>query len=94
MKYYTDGKMVVREDGYIAVQHRTSNPTARKIGGVTYQFSPRLNVSLAWVAGEHADIITGDMARMCCGQTGKKFFFASIINVNLWEHGNRTGETV
>jgi len=92
MNYYTDGKKVVREDGFIAVQHRISNPTAIKVSGVTYQFSPRLNVSMSWIAPEHVEKVTGEMARICCGQTGKKFFYTSLTNVNLWEHGTRTGE--
>jgi len=92
MKYYSDGSKVVREDGYVALQHRNSNPTAHKIGDTVYQFAAKKNVSMAWVAPEHVDSMLMEKARICCGQTSKKFFLASMTNVNLWTFGNRNGE--
>jgi hypothetical protein len=87
---FTDGR-VVREDGFIAVQHRTTNGTNFMVGGQAYIFTPRNNVCMGWVAPEHIDRVLGEMARICCGQRGKKFFLASLINVNLYETGRREG---
>jgi len=92
MAYYSDGNKVVRDDGYVALQHRNSNPTAHKIDGVVYQFSPKKNVSMSWVAPEHVDRMLSEDARICCGKTSKKFFLASIINVNLWTYGTREAQ--
>lgn len=89
--YQQVDNQVVREDGYIAVQHRNSNPTAIKVNGTVYQFSPRLNVSMAWIAPADLPQVMNEIARICCGQSGKKFHLASIINVNLWEKGTREG---
>ena len=93
--YFFDGKMVVRDDGYIAVQHRNSNPTNHRVRDddhdTYYVFQPRKNVSMAWVAPEHIDNVMAEMARICCGKKSKKFLLASLINVNLWTYGTREG---
>lgn len=86
-----DGK-VAREDGFIAVQHRTSNPTAIKVNGNIYNFVAKHNVSMAWISPADIDKVLGEMARICCGQKGKKFFLASLINTNLHEVGTRDGQ--
>lgn len=83
-----DGK-VVSEDGRIAVQHRTSNGAVVRAGNTNYVFSPQHNVSLAWVAPEHLSKVLSEVARVCCGKSGKKFFLASMINVNIWYTGDR-----
>ena len=83
-----DGK-VVREDGYVGMQHRNTNPTSHKIGKVVYSFVPRHNVSLCWVAPEHVQQMLSEVAQICCGKTSKKFFLAGIVNVGLHETGSR-----
>jgi len=92
MNYHIEGEKVVRDDWYIAVQHRTSNPTTISVSGVPYSFTPKKNVSLSWIAPEHIDKVLGEMAKICCGKTGKKFFPASLINVNIWTYGAHDGQ--
>ena len=92
MNYVQVENRVVREDGYIALQHRITNPISHKIGDKIYSFVPQNNVSLAWVAPEHVQQMLLEMASICCGKTSKKFFLAGIINVNIWTYGNRDGE--
>ena len=92
MNYTQVENRVIRDDGFIAVQHRTQNGTNHKIGDVIYTFSPQHNVCLGWVAPEHIQSVLSEMARICCGKTSKKFFLAGIVNVNLWHTGNRDGE--
>jgi hypothetical protein len=91
MTYKLMDGVVVRDDGAIAVMHRTSNPTAMRIEKTTYQWSAKHNVSLSWISPEHLDVVLMERARICCGQTSKKFFLATIINVNLHETGHRNG---
>jgi hypothetical protein len=91
MSYTFDGNYVIRDDGFIAVQHRNSNPTALRISGITYQFTAKHNVSMSWISPDHINKVLGEMARQCCGTQGKKFLRASLINVNLHETGNRDG---
>lgn len=89
--YNAIGGQVVRDDGFIAVSHRNTNGTSMKIGGTSYVWTPLHNVSMAWVSPEHLDIVLKEMARICCGKTSKKFYLASITNVNLWTTGDRNG---
>lgn len=92
MKYYFEKDRVVREDGYIAAQHFTANATAIRVDGVIYNFGSSHNISLAWISPTHIDKVLGEMARICCGKTGKKFFLSSLINVNIWTYNKREGE--
>ena len=92
MTYIQVENRVIRDDGFIAVQHRTSNGTNHKIGDVIYTFSPQHNVCLGWVAPEHVQAVLSEMARICCGKTSKKFFLAGIVNVNIFYTGTRDGE--
>lgn len=91
MNYYFERDRVVREDGYVAVAHRNSNGTNVRVGEVYYVFVPQNNVSMAWVAPAHVDKVLGELARVCCGQHGKKFFPASLVNVNIWTYNKREG---
>jgi hypothetical protein len=90
-----DGK-VTREDGYVAVQHIITNPTNTSISGTVYVFSPKFNVSLAWVAPEHLDkvlSVKADRGCNCGGVKKNKFLLSSMINVNLWNGLTRDGES-
>lgn len=59
MEYSPIDGRVVRDDGYVAVQHYTSAPTNIKVAGVVYIFLPRLNVSMCWVHPDHVNKILG-----------------------------------
>jgi hypothetical protein len=50
-----------------------------------------MNVSMAWVKEEHIPDLMVMQAKVCCGKSGQMFFYATQINVNLWETGNRHG---
>jgi len=95
MEYSQVENKVVRDDGYVAVQHITTNPTNTSISGTVYVFSPKFNVSLAWIAPEHLDkVLSVKAERGCnCGGVKKnKFLLSSMINVNLWNGLTRDGE--
>jgi hypothetical protein len=51
-----DGK-VTSDDGKIAVQHASVNPTNMMIEKVPYIFTPRHNVCLSWIQPQHLDKI-------------------------------------
>jgi len=82
---------ITREDGWVAIQHFTSNPVTVRIEstGNDYSFVPRHNVSLAWVRPEDVDSILKIQAKICCGKMKAKFLYASQMNVCLWETGER-----
>lgn len=84
---------VTRADGFIALQHRNSNPATVQMEAddTLYSFEPRFNVSLAWVDPKHLDTLLKVKAKTCCGKQDYKFIPASQINVNLWTTGNREG---
>ncbi|MHA2246910.1 MAG: hypothetical protein ACXADY_18340 [Candidatus Hodarchaeales archaeon] len=82
--------MIVR-DGMVAVQHYTTNGWTVKVNDTVYTWMPKHNVSLAWVKEEDLSKILSIGTRGCCGGKRKRFHLASLINVNLWETGNRHG---
>lgn len=88
-------EIVKRADGFVALQHRNSNPATVRIesNGHEYTFVPQYNVSLAFVAPEDVEPLLHVLARICCGKMDYKFTYASQINVNLWSTGNRYGQT-
>jgi hypothetical protein len=94
MEYSLVGNQVVRDDGYVAMQHLNSNGAVAKIGEITYIFTPSANVSLAWVASEHVDkMLTIKTRGNCCGHADKqKYYLASMTNVNLHVYNNREGK--
>lgn len=84
--------MVTRE-GKVAVQHRSTNPTAVQIQGTdrVYHFVPLHNVCLAWVEEQDLEKILAIQTKACdCNNGAKapKFFLASEINVNIHETGS------
>jgi hypothetical protein len=83
--------MVIRDDGYIALQHYTSNGISVRIAAdnITYTFVPQHNVSLAWVKPQHVPELLREKARICCGKQKNRFDYASEINVNLWLYDDR-----
>jgi len=82
---------VTNADGWIALQHRTTNPTTVKMKdtGNTYTFVPKRYAAIAWVRPEDVDALLKVQARICCGKHAPKFSYASQTNVNLWETGHR-----
>jgi len=93
MSYSLVGDRVVRDDGYVAVAHRNSNgATYSASSTVYYVFTPSHNVSMAWIAPEHVAGALSEMARVCCGKSGKKYILAGIVNVHLWTTGDRHGK--
>lgn len=83
--------MVKNKDGMIALSHYNSNSKVVKMekDGTVYNFTPRLNVSMAWVKEEHVPDLLRQKARMCCGKNQTMFHYTSEINANLWEYGTR-----
>jgi len=92
MAYSQIGDRVVRDDGYVAMQHVNTNGKVVSIGGVNYTFSPSHNVSMAWIAPEHVDKAFTFKTNACCGNRDKQaFIFASLVNVHLWNGLTREG---
>lgn len=86
-------RVVRPEDGFVALQHRTTNPATVKMdaNGHTYNFVPQHNVSIAFVSPEDVDALLKVKAKICCGKVANKFYLATQINVNLWSTGDRHG---
>lgn len=85
-------EIVTNADGWIALQHHNSNGRAVIINGNTYVFYPKHNVSLAYVRPEDVDAILAIRDKSCnCGggRFRAAFFYASQINVCVWETGER-----
>jgi hypothetical protein len=89
MTYSVNNGMVIRDDGYVALQHRNSNGAMARIGDIVYTWSPKNNISLCWVHPDHVTKLLNERANICCGQTSNKFLMASYTNVNLWAFGTR-----
>ena len=80
---------MINRNGYVAVQHYSSNPWAVHFDDTTYHFVPQHNVSLAWIKEEHLNKILSITRKACCGTNPQRFHLASLINLNLWETGDR-----
>ena len=85
--------VMIKRDGMVAMQHRTTNPKSTKTGdGTLYHFIPKFNVCMAWVKEAHVPELLAKRAKVCCGKQGQMFYLATELNVNLWESGNRHGK--
>jgi len=84
---------VIKRDGLVAIQHYTTNGYSVSVGDDSYAWVPKHNVSLAWVKEEHVDRVLAIKNKACCGHKRTRFVLASLLNVNVWETGNRHGET-
>ena len=81
---------MVKRDGNVAIQHYTENSYNVVVSGVTYAWTHKNHVSLAWVKEEHVPKVLSVKAPACCGKRSKpRFFYASETNVNLHETGAR-----
>ena len=88
---------MVKRDGQVALQQNSANniPRQVEVDGVTYTPALRYNVILVWVLEEHAEKIINspknkEKSCNCNGGTFRpQFFYASQINVNIFETGNR-----
>jgi len=83
---------MVERDGKVAIQHYTSNGWTVQVDDDIYTWTPKYNVSLAWVKKEHVDKVLAIRNKSCCGNTRTRFVPASLINTNIWETGNRHGD--
>ena len=96
MEYSLVGDRVISDDGRVAIQHISSNPTNVMVGKVGYVFTARNQVSLAWIPPEDADKVLLSKSNKTCscgGNSSKpKFHLASLINVNLHIYNNREGK--
>lgn len=57
MNYQQIDNRIVAEDGRVAIQHYIANPTNIRVHGTSYVWTPKRNVSLAWVLPEHVDAV-------------------------------------
>ena len=83
---------MVERNGLVAIQHYTSNGWTVQVEDDIYTWTPKHNVSLAWVKEEHVDRILAVKSKACCGKDGARFVLASLLNTNVWETGNRHGD--
>ena len=81
--------MIKNDDGMIAVQHFTSNGFNVQIGDAVYIWTPKYNISMAWVQEVHLSQILNIRTKHCCGKKRNRFFLASQTNVCLWMTGKR-----
>ena len=78
-------------EGHTALKHYCSNPynVYIKSDDVHYVFTPKDNISLAWVKDEHVDKVLS-VTKNCCGNSRKpRFFRASETDVRRWNFGGR-----
>jgi len=90
MVRHNDGKIALKW----AIQKRA--PKAIKIDGEDkyYIFVPKLNIFMAWVEPNHVDRLLAHKEKTCNCNNGTyqlAFVQASLLDVNLWETGNRYG---
>ena len=83
---------MVNRDGKVALQHTSTNPAVVQIEGtdVVYYFTPRHNVSLAWVDEQYVEKLLSIKTQSCnCGGGAQKnkFMLASETNVCIHETG-------
>jgi len=81
--------MVKNETGQIAIKHRRQTPKRVEVGKTVYIFTPKFNVSLAWINPEHVDQVLR-IKRDCCGNGSRPIFtYAHQGDVNRWTTGVR-----
>jgi hypothetical protein len=79
----TDGGQVVNQAGQVAMVYRNAN---RVLWQSRIVFSPRFNVSLAWVEPADAPALLRFRGG-CCGGTQQMYFLASPNQVLVWTTG-------
>lgn len=91
--------MVKRSDGRIALKWVLPRPAqTTKIDGTDryYTFAPpRFNVWMEWVLPEDVDRLLAFKAKTCNCNNGtfrNAFEYANLLDVNLWENGDRYGK--
>lgn len=82
--------MITNDEGYVALQHYNTNPKSVSTNdGTIYTFTPKHNVSLAWVRPEHVDEMLQKQQKICCGKFARLCLVAGELNVKIWLTGNR-----
>lgn len=75
-------------EGHTALKYYQSNPKYIMLGdGTEYVFSPRANISLAWVLDEHVDQLLTKKKNCCGGSKKPMFFLANESDVRRWTNG-------
>ena len=75
-------------DGFTAVKHYNSNPTSARVMGMDYYFTPRANISMAWVQNDHVDAMLSIKKSTCCGnKKHPKFRIANEDDIRRWING-------
>jgi hypothetical protein len=81
---------VVRDDGFVAMQHHNSNGANIAVEESIYVFVPKNNISFCWVAPQHVGKLLTAKTSVCCGNNNSlRFHLASFINTNLWMFNSR-----
>ena len=74
----------------VAIKHYNSNPFNVKVGYNTYAFTPRFNISMAWVEAEDVEkilAVSTNRCRSCHGVPALRFSRASVEEIKRWETG-------
>jgi hypothetical protein len=90
--------MVTNTQGQIALKW-TINPNGKTVQmqGTEqyYVFIPKYHVVMAWVNPEHVDALLAKKEKTCMCNNGtykNAFAYANLLDVNLWETGDRHGK--
>ena len=76
-------------EGHTAIRHRNSSPFSVRVQDTNYAFTPKFNISLAWVKDEHVAQVLS-VKRGCCGGSKKpRFFLADETHIRRWTQGGR-----
>lgn len=88
--------MVVHDNGKIAIKWAIQRrmPKTVKIDGTDkyYVFTPRLNIFMEWIEPEYIGRLLSHKEKSCNCNNGtyqNAFEYASLMDVNLYEFGDR-----
>ncbi len=92
--------MVKNTSGEIAIKWTiNTNGKTIKIDGTGryYVFQPKFNVVMAWILSEDVDRLLAVKQKTCNCNNGtfkNAFEYANLLDVNLWQTGDRHGNGV
>lgn len=86
--YVLTDTRVANNVGQIALKvQRHAHPRAITIGGLSYSFVPRANISLAWVNLDHVASVLAIKRKGCCNKSQFEFMLANESDVRRWTNG-------
>lgn len=76
---------ITNDDGLVAMKYPQPINKGIQVPGGFYAFSPRRNISMAWVRPEHVDHILSVRQTCCGGRHTFTFRLATESDARVWE---------